>query len=86
MSNDILLHRRDTRGVHTLTLNNPKAFNVLSEAMLAAFQQAVDAVAADADARVLVGGKASGPRATAVRQRLKAQSPTSCARAVVGRN
>lgn len=54
MSNDILLHRRDTRGVHTLTLNNPKAFNVLSEAMLAAFQQAVDAVAADADARVLV--------------------------------
>ncbi|MFP8777467.1 enoyl-CoA hydratase [Hydrogenophaga sp. RWCD_12] len=56
MSDDILIHRRDERGVHTLTLNHPKAFNVLSEAMLAAFQRAVDAVVADADARVVVIG------------------------------
>ena len=54
MSDDILIHRRDERGVHTLTLNHPKAFNVLSEAMLAVFQRAVDAVAADAGARVVV--------------------------------
>ena len=54
MSDDILIHRRDERGVHSLTLNHPKAFNVLSEAMLAAFQRAVDAVAADAEARVVV--------------------------------
>ena len=54
MSDDILIHRRDERGVHTLTLNHAKAFNVLSEAMLAAFQRAVDAVAADGDARVVV--------------------------------
>ncbi|WP_374413266.1 enoyl-CoA hydratase [Hydrogenophaga sp.] len=54
MSDNILLHDRDARGVHTITLNNPKAFNVLSEAMLAAFQTAVDGVAADDGARVLV--------------------------------
>ena len=54
MSEDILLHSRDARGVHTITLNNPKAFNALSEAMMAAFKQAVEAVAADPGARVLV--------------------------------
>lgn len=54
MSDDILIHSRDDRGVHTLTLNHPKAFNALSEAMLAALQQALDAVAADPAARVLV--------------------------------
>ena len=51
---DILLHTRDERGVHTLTLNTPQAYNVLSEAMLGALQQALDAVAADEGARVLV--------------------------------
>jgi enoyl-CoA hydratase/carnithine racemase len=56
MSDPILLHSRDARGVHTITLNNPKAFNALSEAMMAAFQQALDAVAADPGARVLVIG------------------------------
>lgn len=54
MSEDILLHRRDDRGVHTLTLNNPRAFNVLSEAMMAAFQRALDDVAADTSARAVV--------------------------------
>ena len=54
MSEDILLHSRDARGVHTITLNHPKAFNALSEAMMAAFKAAVDAVAADPEARVLV--------------------------------
>jgi enoyl-CoA hydratase/carnithine racemase len=51
---DLLLHARDERGVHTLTLNAPKSFNVLSEAMMAAFQQALDVVAADPAARVVV--------------------------------
>jgi enoyl-CoA hydratase/carnithine racemase len=54
MSDSMLLHTRDGRGVHTLTLNNPKAFNVLSEAMMAAFQRALDEVAGDAAARVVV--------------------------------
>jgi enoyl-CoA hydratase/carnithine racemase len=54
MNDELLLHERDARGVHTLTLNHPKAFNVLSEAMMAAFQGALDAVAADPAARVVV--------------------------------
>ena len=54
MSDSILLHTRDGRGVHTLTLNHPKAFNVLSEAMMAAFQRALDEVAADPVARLVV--------------------------------
>lgn len=51
---DILLHTRDGRGVHTLTLNTPKAFNVLSETMLGALQAAVDQAAADPTARMVV--------------------------------
>jgi enoyl-CoA hydratase/carnithine racemase len=50
----VLLMSRDARGVHTLTLNTPRSFNVLSEAMLAALQSAVDAVAADPQARLVV--------------------------------
>ena len=36
---------RDARGVVTLTLNRPQAFNALSEAMLEALQAALDALA-----------------------------------------
>jgi len=50
----LLLSSCDARGVHTLTLNTPRSFNVLSEAMLAALQAAVDAVAADPRARLVV--------------------------------
>lgn len=50
----ILLHSRDDRGVHTLTLNTPKAFNALSEAMLAALSGRLDEIARDEQARVLV--------------------------------
>ena len=56
MDQDILLHHHDPRGVHTLELNHPRAFNVLSEAMLAALQRGIDAVAADPGARALVIG------------------------------
>ena len=49
-----LRHQRDLRGVHTLTLSTPQTYNVLSEAMLIALQQALDAVARDDDARVVV--------------------------------
>lgn len=45
---------RDARGVYTLTLNTPRSFNVLSETMMAALQRALDAVAADPQARVAV--------------------------------
>jgi enoyl-CoA hydratase/carnithine racemase len=49
-----VLHRYDARGVHVLTLNQPRSFNVLSEAMLDALQCWVDGIAADESARVLV--------------------------------
>ena len=45
---------RDARGVVTLTLNRPRTFNALSEAMLAALQAELDAVERDEAARVVV--------------------------------
>ncbi len=50
----LVLHEKDSRGVVTLTLNRPAAFNSLSEGMLAALQAALDRVRADATARVVV--------------------------------
>ena len=50
----LVLRTRDARGVVTLTLNRPQAFNALSEAMLAALQRELDGVAEDAGARVVV--------------------------------
>ena len=55
----LLLRRQDARGVITLTLNRPQAFNALSEAMLAALQTELDLIAGDDSARLLVIG-ASG--------------------------
>ncbi|WP_341914845.1 enoyl-CoA hydratase [Polaromonas sp. YR568] len=49
-----VLHTRDDRGVNWLTLNRPAAFNTLSEEMLAALQAALDAVAVDPAARMVV--------------------------------
>ena len=53
-SDALVLRQTDARGVVTLTLNRPAAFNSLSEAMLAALQAELDAVAADRQARVVV--------------------------------
>ena len=50
----LVLRERDARGVVTLTLNRPQAFNALSEAMLAALQAQIDRVAADPSARVVI--------------------------------
>ena len=49
-----VLHSHDARGVHTLTLNRPASFNTLGEEVLAALQSALDSIALDASARVLV--------------------------------
>lgn len=49
-----LRQARDARGVHTLTLNAPQQFNVLSEAMLGALEAALVKVAQDPGARVVV--------------------------------
>lgn len=55
----LLLQDRDDRGVVTLTLNRPQAFNALSEAMLTALGDAFDALAQDDTVRAVVLG-ASG--------------------------
>ncbi|TFZ02315.1 enoyl-CoA hydratase [Ramlibacter henchirensis] len=63
-STEPVLHSRDARGVVTLTMNRPGNFNALSEEMLAALQSALDRVADDASARVVViaaAGKAFCP-------------------------
>jgi enoyl-CoA hydratase/carnithine racemase len=55
MANELLVLRHaDARGVVTLTLNRPQAYNALSEGLLEALQAALDAVAAEATARVVV--------------------------------
>ena len=51
-----LRHQRDARGVHHLTLNQPRSFNVLGEAMLTELQGRLDQIAADPDARAVVIG------------------------------
>ncbi len=50
----LVLTDKDARGVVTLTLNRPQAFNSLSEGMLEALQAALDALAADETARAVV--------------------------------
>ena len=56
LTNDdpILLRHDDGRGVTTLTLNRPQAFNSLSEDMLAALQRELDLLATEDSLRVLV--------------------------------
>ena len=54
VSTEVLLSETDARGVVRLTLNRPQAFNALSEALLAALQQQIDALMHDAAARVVV--------------------------------
>lgn len=51
---DHLVLRQDEAGIATLTLNRPKQYNALSQAMLGALQAALDAVATDATVRVVV--------------------------------
>jgi enoyl-CoA hydratase/carnithine racemase len=50
----LLLHSQTQQGLHTLTLNHPSSFNALSEEMLSALQSALDSIAKDSNARVLV--------------------------------
>ncbi len=50
----LVLHTRDERGVHTLEFNRASTFNALSEEMLSALQAALDFVAQDASARIVV--------------------------------
>src|SRR6266853_5500957 len=50
----LILRTQDARGVVTLALNRPQAFNALSEAMLADLQREFDAIASDESVRVVI--------------------------------
>lgn len=54
MDEPLLLEHRDDRGVVTLTLNRPQAFNALSEAMLAALGETVAALGHEDGVRAVV--------------------------------
>jgi enoyl-CoA hydratase/carnithine racemase len=54
MDEPLLLQHRDERGVIALTLNRPQALNALSEAMLEALGEALDALAKDDSVRAVV--------------------------------
>lgn len=54
LDDPLLLRSLDARGVLTLTLNRPQAFNALSEAMLDALQAELDAIAQDDAVRCVV--------------------------------
>jgi enoyl-CoA hydratase/carnithine racemase len=56
MSEHPIKLERDARGVYRLTMNRPQNFNALSEEMLKALLDALDQVAADKQARMLVIG------------------------------
>jgi enoyl-CoA hydratase/carnithine racemase len=49
-----ILLREDNEGITTLTLNRPKQYNALSEAMLAALQAELDEIAQNESVRVVV--------------------------------
>jgi len=53
-SEPLVLNSRDARGVITLTLSRPQAFNSLSEGLLEALQTQLDEIARDETARVVV--------------------------------
>ncbi len=50
----VLLRSQDSRGVVTLTLNRPHAFNALSETLLRALHRELDAIARDESVRVVI--------------------------------
>lgn len=54
ISNEAVLLRHDADGVATLTLNRGNKFNALSTELMAAVQDALDAIAADSSVRVVV--------------------------------
>jgi enoyl-CoA hydratase/carnithine racemase len=56
MTSETLLCERDARGVAKLTMNRPDNFNALSEEMIACLQSALDEIAKDESARVVVLG------------------------------
>lgn len=53
-SEEPLLLRDDAEGITTLTLNRPKQYNALSEALLTALQESLNAIGQDSKVRVVI--------------------------------
>ena len=53
-ANEPFLLRHDDRGIVTLTLNRPRQYNALCDALLSELQAQLDAIAADAAIRIVV--------------------------------
>src|SRR5258708_38016984 len=53
-SDEPVLLRQDAGGIATVTLNRPKQYNSLSEALLSELQSTLDAIAKDESVRVVV--------------------------------
>src|SRR5215813_2817616 len=53
-ANEPLLLRRDDQSIVTLTLNRPRQYNAISDALLAEIQSQLDSIAADPDVRIVV--------------------------------
>jgi enoyl-CoA hydratase/carnithine racemase len=54
VEDSVLLRSQDARGVVTLTLNRPHAFNALSEVTLTRLQRELDAIAQDQSVRAVI--------------------------------
>ena len=54
LTQDAVLLREDVAGICTLTLNRPRQYNALSEALIEALQETLDGIAADPSVRVVV--------------------------------
>jgi enoyl-CoA hydratase/carnithine racemase len=54
VADEAVLLREDANGICTLTLNRPRQYNALSEDLIEALQQNLDAIAADPSVRVVV--------------------------------
>ena len=77
-----LVERRAARGVVTLTLNRPQAFNALSEGMLEALQSEIDALARDESARAWSWPRPARHSAPATISRRCARGPRSLTTAI----
>src|SRR6185295_14064037 len=76
-ANEPLLLRHDDRGIVTLTLNRPRQYNALCDALLSELQTQFDAIAADAAIRIVVIAGA-GQAMTTMRIAASAAMASNC--------
>ena len=84
----LVLVTRDPRGLVTLTLNRPDAFNALSEALMTALQQELDALSADDSVRAISASRLGSVQrilveGTARKDATELMGRTECNRVVI---